>query len=409
MTHFCNKSLRGTDCCSPYDAIIAMINNAQATADAALALAGNVSTNLGILMSTVATAIARLDALGSVMTYKGSVATYADLPATGNEIGDTYNVIDTGENYAWTGSAWDMLGSVVDLSPYLKITDAATTYLTITNAASTYLTIADASSTYLTQVSAASTYLTQVNAASTYLTIANAATSYVPKTGGTFSGAVNVTGNFMCYDFNYAIDRHTTYTPNKVYVGTGAEGTWIRNRTLAEFKTDIGLDTKQDTLVSGTNIKTINNNSILGIGDLSVGGFTYTAISTDAEVYTAIKDMQIGEGLIGGQLRLSDGNDRSIQLSGIHVIKISESISGTKTTHTFLGSFQMQYDPDDVGSYTVYPMCEKLEIATDTSWPNELWNIRAYFMKTDGTQDNKYCENTSTRFTKTDMYKISPN
>lgn len=161
MTHFCNKSLRGTNCCSPYDAIIAMINNAQATADAALALAGNVSTNLGILMSTVADAVARLDALGSVMTYKGSVATYADLPATGNEVGDTWNVVDTGQNYAWTGSTWDMLGSVVDLSQYLTITDAATTYLSITDAATTYLSIANAAVTYLTITDAAATYIDQ--------------------------------------------------------------------------------------------------------------------------------------------------------------------------------------------------------------------------------------------------------
>lgn len=30
------------------------------------------------------------------------------------------------------------------------------------------------------------------------------------------------------------------------------------------------ISTKQDTLVSGTNIKTINGNSILGIGDVAV-------------------------------------------------------------------------------------------------------------------------------------------
>lgn len=29
------------------------------------------------------------------------------------------------------------------------------------------------------------------------------------------------------------------------------------------------IDTKQDTLVSGTNIKTINNNSLLGSGNIS--------------------------------------------------------------------------------------------------------------------------------------------
>lgn len=34
------------------------------------------------------------------------------------------------------------------------------------------------------------------------------------------------------------------------------------------------ITTKQDTLVSGTNIKTINNESILGSGDITVGGDT---------------------------------------------------------------------------------------------------------------------------------------
>lgn len=33
---------------------------------------------------------------------------------------------------------------------------------------------------------------------------------------------------------------------------------------------DIGVSSKQDTLVSGTNIKTVNNNSILGSGNMSV-------------------------------------------------------------------------------------------------------------------------------------------
>jgi hypothetical protein len=32
------------------------------------------------------------------------------------------------------------------------------------------------------------------------------------------------------------------------------------------------LATKQDTLVSGTNIKTVNGNSLLGSGDLTISG-----------------------------------------------------------------------------------------------------------------------------------------
>jgi hypothetical protein len=39
------------------------------------------------------------------------------------------------------------------------------------------------------------------------------------------------------------------------------------------------VDNKQDTLVSGTNIKTINNTSILGSGNIDIqgGGGSYTA------------------------------------------------------------------------------------------------------------------------------------
>ena len=50
--------------------------------------------------------------------------------------------------------------------------------------------------------------------------------------------------------------------------------------TGSEVSTEIqtAISTKQDTLVSGTNIKTINNNSILGSGDLVVSGGTPTDV-----------------------------------------------------------------------------------------------------------------------------------
>lgn len=44
---------------------------------------------------------------------------------------------------------------------------------------------------------------------------------------------------------------------------------------------EIDLVTKQDTLVSGTNIKTINNESILGSGNISVLGALEQAIDSD--------------------------------------------------------------------------------------------------------------------------------
>lgn len=47
------------------------------------------------------------------------------------------------------------------------------------------------------------------------------------------------------------------------------------------------LGGKQDALISGTNIKTINGSSILGSGDLTVGG-NPTAM-TEAEVLAAVQ------------------------------------------------------------------------------------------------------------------------
>ena len=59
--------------------------------------------------------------------------------------------------YIWTGHNWEELGkhySQVDLTPYLKSTDAAATYLSKTDATSTYLNKTDASSTYLSKTDA---------------------------------------------------------------------------------------------------------------------------------------------------------------------------------------------------------------------------------------------------------------
>ena len=44
------------------------------------------------------------------------------------------------------------------------------------------------------------------------------------------------------------------------------------NKVPSEKLVKTYLDTKQDTLVSGTNIKTINNNSLLGSGNINIQG-----------------------------------------------------------------------------------------------------------------------------------------
>ena len=75
-------------------------------------------------------------------------------------------------------------------------------------------------------------------------------------------------------------DALTVKDPNTFYVITDAQGadlTAIENRLSEDEEvTAAGLnalnESKQDTLVSGTNIKTINNESILGSGNIEIQG-----------------------------------------------------------------------------------------------------------------------------------------
>lgn len=82
-------------------------------------------------------------------------------------------------------------------------------------------------------------------------------------------------------------DALATKEPNTYYVITDATAADIANY-YTKTETDTALATKQATLVSGTNIKTINNESILGSGNIDIqgGGGSVTvddALSTTSE------------------------------------------------------------------------------------------------------------------------------
>lgn len=90
----------------------------------------------------------------------------------------------------------------------------------------------------------------------------------------------------------YVLDDGDISTPNQLYYITGAEGEEVwSHATFAGTGTTVSVngspvstfdaDTKQDTLVSGLNIKTINNQSILGSGNITVaGGAEYIDLGT---------------------------------------------------------------------------------------------------------------------------------
>jgi hypothetical protein len=69
--------------------------------------------------------------------------------------------------------------------------------------------------------------------------------------------------------------------------GSGAEWGSITGTLSTQSDLQSALDSKQDELFSGTNIKTVNGNSLLGSGDLVVGGSSgIFGISNSSGVYT---------------------------------------------------------------------------------------------------------------------------
>lgn len=74
-------------------------------------------------------------------------------------------------------------------------------------------------------------------------------------------------------------------------VGADVAGSAAAALASANSYTDTGLATKQNTLVSGTNIKTINTISLLGSGDITVGGgasFWDATVGSSGADYTTV-------------------------------------------------------------------------------------------------------------------------
>lgn len=100
---------------------------------------------------------------------------------------------------------------------------------------------------------------------------------------------------------NQATDINTLYGTTGSLNGTITQiATNLANNYYSKTENDNKLDTKQNTLVSGTNIKTINNGSILGSGNLSLVTTDqiqnyYTKQETDTAISNAISTLDIVE------------------------------------------------------------------------------------------------------------------
>lgn len=137
----------------------------------------------------------------------------------------------------------------------------------------------------------------------------------------------------------------------------------INNVELSGNKslTDLGIDlsTKQDTLVSGTNIKTINNNSLLGSGNINIEAPVYSAgggIYIDNENEISVK---LGQGLfIDDNAAIRLNNDTLNKLESI-ATKQDTLVSGTNiktiNNESILGSGNI-----DINSLETYSTSETI-------------------------------------------------
>lgn len=134
-------------------------------------------------------------------------------------------------------------------------------------------------------------------------------------------------------------DALATKEPNTYYVITDATAVDMANY-YDKTETDDLLDAKQDALVSGTNIKTINNESILGSGNIDIqgGGATYTAgtnIDITNDTINCTLPITAGTNSSGKGIIIGDSECSS---TGIYGLAIGHNADATGQFSVAIGS-----------------------------------------------------------------------
>lgn len=124
-----------------------------------------------------------------------------------------------------------------------------------------------------------------------------------------------------------------------------------------DYATTTQLNSKQDTLVSGTNIKTINGNSILGEGDITVsgGGTVDDALSTTSE--NPVQNKVLTDILQGNSVKL--GKSASTAAGGVSIGANANSKSnnsvviGSGSTSSGVSGVAIGHEASDSGGIAI--------------------------------------------------------
>lgn len=173
--------------------------------------------------------------------------------------------------------------------------------------------------------------------------------------GGTVGSYTGIDPNFI-YLVEGSSDGGTTVTPNPetsgsetVLTSLGINGTNYRmpeitvdetyvTDALSDFMADEvepRLENKQDTLVSGTNIKTINGASILGSGDLTIEGGSGSGTSVEANPTDLATDILAKLKVAGVTYSLPSGSESGDEASKLVIQKTTSMTDYSFSDLTF--------------------------------------------------------------------------
>lgn len=248
-------------------------------------------------------------AISSVYKPAGSVA-YASLPTPAKAVeGNVYNVTDAfttdsrfiegaGKSYpagtnvviintSGTTYKFDVLTGMVDLSNYqilITSTNKVSSDLIDDSSATNKFVTASEKTTWNNKVTANTAITGATHTKITYdskglvTSGTDLTASDIPDISATYQTKITSSNKIsaLYIDGLAAVATSNSYEDliDKPYIPEGVivDQTYSATSTNAQSGTAVAgaISTKQDTLVSGTNIKTINNNSILGSGNISV-------------------------------------------------------------------------------------------------------------------------------------------